>query len=329
MKRTMKRALSLLLSVILSLTAMSAGIFAMAEGEVELVENPVKSISVTDATLITETGGTYEYSPEKWYRYYDNRVNFRMTVEFTDGRRLPYNQINTEAEFGSSKWYSTSYGDQSYENQWKPGNTYQASVTFMGKTAYYNITITDNPIIKLEVTAAKPLIQNVSGYESYTNWNERWFKYDIYSAEISAEIYMADGRVLNSNEINPYEEFGEYAYLELIDDQSPDNQWTPGTHKVTAKYFGVTSEFEVTITENKDNAEFQYVEQGGNVYITDYIRSSETVTVPSEIDGKKVAAITDFNLSHNKNLSFVKKLIIPDGVKSVSYEAMQSLPALE
>ena len=199
----------------------------------------------------------------------------------------------------------------------------------MGKTAYYNITITDNPIIKLEVTAAKPLIQNVSGYESYTNWNERWFKYDIYSAKISAEIYMADGRVLNSNEINPYEEFGEYAYLELIDDQSPDNQWTPGTHKVTAKYFGVTSEFEVTITENKNNAEFQYVEQGGNVYITDYIRSSETVTVPSEIDGKKVAAITDFNLSHNKNLSFVKKLIIPDGVKSVSYEALQSLPALE
>lgn len=301
-----------------------------AECEVELAENPVKSISVTDATLITETGGTYEYSPEKWYRYYDSRVNFRMTVEFTDGRRLPYNQINMEAEFGSSKWYSTSYGDQSYENQWKPGNTYQASVTFMGKTAYYNITITDNPITKLEVTAAKPLIQNVSGSESYTNWNEKWFKYDIYySAEILAKIYMADGRVLNSNEINPYEEFGEYAYLELIDDQSPDNQWMPGTHKVTAKYFGVTSEFEVTITENKDNAEFQYVEQGGNVYITDYIGSSETVTVPSEIDGKKVAAITDFNLSHNKNLSFVKKLIIPDGVRSVSYEALQSLPALE
>lgn len=300
-----------------------------AECEVELAENPVKSISVTDALIITETGGYYEYSPEKWYRYCDNRVTSRMTVEFTDGRILPYIQIDIEKEFGTYRGFDISYSDQSYENQWQTGQPYPASVTFMGKTANYNITITDNPITKLEVTAAKPLIQNVDGSETYTEWNEKWFKYDIYSAEISAKIYMADNRVLDPNEINPYEIFGEYAYLEIIDDQSVDNQWTPGTHTLTAKYFGVTNEFEVTVAENKDNTEFKYIEQGGNVYITDYIGSNETVTVPSEIDGKRVAAITDFDLSHSKDLSFVKKLILPDGVKSVSYDALQSLSALE
>ena len=300
-----------------------------AEFNVEILENPVKNITVTAGKkIIKETNGyfTTDYNGKTWYRYYtDNTSN--LIVTFKDGSSMPYNSINFDEIFGGPRWYSTT-DDQSYENQWDKG-PHKVKIEFMGKSAEYTVEILEKPIKKLEVTAAKPLIQNVSGYESYTNWNERWFKYDIYSAEISVKIYMADGRVLNSNEINPYEEFGEYAYLELIDDQSPDNQWTPGTHRVTAKYFGVTSEFEVTVTENKDNAEFQYVEQGGNVYITDYIGSSETVTVPSEIDGKKVAAITDFNLSHNKNLSFVKKLIIPDGVKSVSYEALQSLSALE
>ena len=87
-------------------------------------------------------------------------------------------------------------------------------------------------------------------YESYdenTNQNVKWYGYK-YTPMF--ELVLSDGTTVESDTDGSVWYNNRWTYMSYEDDQNYDNQWGVGTHTVSGEIFGITTQFNVTITES-------------------------------------------------------------------------------
>ncbi len=77
------------------------------------------------------------------------------------------------------------------------------------------------------------------------------------------------------------------------------------------------------LIENSQD-DFKYVEQDGQVYLTEYIGTATEVTIPNNINGKNVVSIGGI-FSGNKSIT---KVILPDGLKAIEGDAFSECSKL-
>ncbi|MBR5295420.1 MAG: hypothetical protein IKU24_02380, partial [Clostridia bacterium] len=146
--------------------------------DVDIVESPVASVTFKDSKIIEKTNGWYttssiyneetgmwEESPE-YYRY-SSVYPENLVVTMKDGS--VFNGIGFD---WNGTWYSVqAQVEQSYENQWIVGNTYQVNASILGYNFTYGISIVESPIVSMSVDN---LIrrEGVDGYYSSDSYYE-------------------------------------------------------------------------------------------------------------------------------------------------------------
>ncbi|MGN1162112.1 MAG: bacterial Ig-like domain-containing protein, partial [Candidatus Fimenecus sp.] len=284
-----KKILSVLLCLMMIITSMPLAkleLFAVTDVSVD-------SISVADASVIENTHGymatesvynaetdTYE---EKEYYYYNDFTQNVITVYFADGSSFTGTDSELYEQYGESLSFSF---NQSYENQWTVGNTYSVSVSFMGVSSSFNVTITESPVESITV-ADNSVMEGTHGY-----WNNEW----IYNEETGADeevsyycyndytpneitVNFKDGSSFTGAIYELQEQYGEN--VSYSDNQSYENQWTVGnTYPVTVSFMGVSSSFNVTITqspvESIEIADISLIENTHGYWSNERIYNEET-----------------------------------------------------
>ncbi len=225
------------------------------EYTVVIAEDPKKpeSILIEPLSLIERTDGhresrwdetTGEYVLEDTWFCYDIEPK-TVTIHYKDGRAITGTPQEIYETTGS--WIDFT-SDQSYENPWGVG-THTASATFMGVTTEYTIVISETPVESISIEPLT-MIEGTHGYYGY--WDEtagkyvEWFYYDIEPETLT--IHYKDGSVFTGT---PYELSEAKGYsIEFDSDQSIENLWGVGTHTATATFMGVSTQYEIVITEN-------------------------------------------------------------------------------
>lgn len=237
MKRTMKRALSLLLSVILSLTAMSTGIFATAEGEdIDYIEAVAQRQLIEDADL--EYDGYFNtelQKPVSYTKYFVSRTKPTITVHYKNGSTKSLNYWDVEFK-----------DDQTAENKWSTG-PHTFTGTYNGISFTLNAEVAETPIEEITVTKKLKVFKEVDGNLTRDSMDgPQWFRYEpgFYSV---IDIKLRNGKKLTYGKFNMEEEFGYYYSTSLsLDSQSYENQWQTGnTYKTSVTFMGKTAECEV------------------------------------------------------------------------------------
>ena len=293
-----------------------------AEYAVEVVENPVESISVkptASAKCVENVDGAWNYyENNKWFEYRYCISHESIIVNFKDKRSIPLNSIDTNTEFG--EYYGLSYGDnQSYDNQWGLG-THKVTVEFMGRTAEYDVEVVENPIDRIEAKATKAISENIDGWWEYSE-NGKWFRYDLNACKPIITVYYKNGDYCDAQYIE--------RNLSINDGQSAETPWTVGENTVTVSYMGVSTAFGVSVEEYTGGTEFGFVDENGKIYITNYYGSNTDVIIPAAIGGNPVVGITDLKNKNGVGAENIISLTIPDSVTSVTAAAFYSLSNLE
>lgn len=185
------------------------------------------------------------------YFYYDIYSELQFTVKFSDGEEF------TDSGWGF--WYGDEYyefeveTDQSYNNQWTVGNTYNADVSVSDITMQVPVTVVKSPVSKIEVEPFS-IVEGTEGYlTSDYDWEtdeetEEYFYYE-FDHILPCTVTWTDGTTSVKDGYDVV--YGDDWYTFGIDtNQSYDNQWKAGnTYTVSVSLMGVTAEADVTIEE--------------------------------------------------------------------------------
>ena len=256
--------------------------FCEASYSVEIITLPIEEIIFEPVVKMEGTGGTWDeewdYDGEndediyigEYYRYY--QTNWNYTVKFSDGTEdfvydSDYYEYDEPGFYYNDQWITIEFtSDQSYENQWTPGNTYQVKATVGTYQTTYDVTITSIPI---ESIVFEPIKRNVQtkGYWSYTDyWDEEtgsWKEgsyYRYYDGNYNFTVKFSDGTedyVRTAYEDDYGDESTGFYYddqwipIEFTSNQSYNNQWKAGnTYKVTATAGTYQTTYDFTINES-------------------------------------------------------------------------------
>ena len=192
-------AFVLVFSIMLSMFSMGFSFSASA-----LTADDIKSFEIQPITIIEGTNGytTSGYDSEtgqyvKYYRY--SLYNFTYNIEFDDGT------VRSGSNSGfsyNSEWYSFDFrSEQSYENQWLPGNTYTAQVSVLGKTVDVSVEIINTPIKSLEISP-KTIVEGTNGYTASGYDSEKHEYIDYY--------YYWESNICTYKEYLPYLILSQY-----------------------------------------------------------------------------------------------------------------------
>ena len=214
-------------------------------------QSPIASIVVDRITHTQYTNGHWNedgywdendnwVSTGRYYHYSTYPQN--ITITYTDGRVVSGNPDEIEKQTGIRPQFDALQGGDS---PWGIGD-HTATLTFMGKTVEYIISIEESNIAS--VTA--PDITHIEGTGGW--WNEYYeddavagyyYYYNCMPDEIT--VTYKDGSSITGTR----EEIGQQTgwYPEIMVNQGPDNQWGVGTYSVTVSYMGATGEFAVVI----------------------------------------------------------------------------------
>ena len=254
-----------------------------AEVPVTITESPIKSIEVEPITLYEGLDGynEYDYNPEtdeydlKYFNYTpQQRINYTLTLN--DGSTIE--GTGNKFEYNDVSYYLDYHTDQSYENQWTVGNTYNMTVFFNDISTEVPITIVKAPFKSIEVKPVSVIEKTSGGYirDYDPETDEPSPEYYCYHPEGSAEftITLNDGTTIDGKDYRFTFEGKDY-YLSWETDQSYENQWTVGnTYNMTASFNDLTANVPVTIIENPfKSIEVKPItikEFTNGTYLTDY-----------------------------------------------------------
>ena len=262
---------------------------------VTITESPVESIVIADTSIIENSHGywsnesiyneeTGTYEEVSYYRYSDF-ISGAITVNFKDGSSFTGTQNELYKQYGESVSFTD---NQSYENRWIGGNTYPVTISFMGCSGTLNVTITESPVLSIEV-ADVSLVEGSHGYwrndwiyneETGTSDEVSYYYYNDYTPD-AITVNFKDGSSFTGTEYELSEQFGES--ITILDNQSYENQWTVGnTYPVTFSFMGYSGTFNVTITESPVEsmviADTSIIENSHGYWRNDWIYNEETGT---------------------------------------------------
>ena len=251
---------------------------------VTIIENPVQSIRVVslpnrteyfvgiDATKETSVDYQYDESGDlieierDYYSCPINEEELEIEVCFTDGSKKV---VNCSYEFKSNgRYYWININQEADEdriNEWKLGEN-KISVTFMGRTASFNVNLTENPYSGIEFTKL-----NIK--ESYIQ-NEY---IDIYGSEIT--VYLKNG---------------ESQKFVINEEENYNKKWSVDS--------GVLNNYTWYLSQEDTNAEFSYLGYTIDIPIVrsnKRIDSFQFITEPQSFD----AVGSEFALNYSDGTS--------------------------
>ena len=256
--------------------------------QVVVERSPLESITFTPVSVVEYTNGSYRefwdeetQSYQDYYRYSTGDLMYKSTytATMTDGTVLTGNDTGFRY---NDNWYSFSYSaSQSYTNRWTAGNTYEITVSVLGKTATVPVTIEESPLESITFTPVS-VVENTGG-DKNSYWDEEtqsYLEYYWYSASslVQQSTYTAtftDGTVLTRGDEGCY---GDGFYYEDVwygfsysTDQSYENQWTVGnTYEVTVRIMGQAVTVPATIQEAPSHGPLNMGENFVDISMTNY-----------------------------------------------------------
>lgn len=266
---------------------------------VTILEAP-KAVSVTAEPFkfIEGMGG---YNLGDYYQY--NVFASATTVEVTlnDGTVL--------RNAGNSSIYYNGYSfpinlsiEQSASRPLLPGNTYAATLSVLGATCTVPVTIIATPATSIEVLEVEPVY--TIDYYYIQNGN---YIYNIPDFNVKVTFENGDEVIMNRPTWST-------STFSCSDNQSQTPWTVGGENLVTVSFMGVSTQFSVELIEKN----FKYTVQDGVAYITGCFPTSESLVIPSEIDGYTVKGVTSFYPARKT----IKELTIPDSVTYISESAL-------
>ena len=228
----------------------------VVEGNIERIEiildEPIEIIQNTEGYYSTRWN-TPQGNAEEYFHYYigDDAVNLfynysvSLKVYYKDGTDAVYSGNEIYNTFG--KW--PSFSTSQYDSPWEPG-TNTATISFMGKSAAFNVEIIESPVDYFTVTTSKPqIIENADGWWS-NSWNNNiFFAYSFNPNDLTITVHYNDGRGTVSYSGSEIGELTGY-HLEVRNADQWNEPWGIGNHIFTVDWYGKTAVFDVEIIEN-------------------------------------------------------------------------------
>lgn len=211
-----------------------------------------KNFSIDDIEIIQFTNGYYteDYDGGKdeyveWYNY-DYSSKIVGTATLADG---------STADIDDAWIYTNDVNitdDQSVNNQWGLGS-HQVTAELEGIKTTFNVNIVKSPVKSIEINDID-IVEYTSGY--YTKDYDydkdeyvEWYKYNDF--DVRGTITFNDGTSCDiSYGSYGFEYKDTYYTFDFENDQSYENQWDIGTHKVVAKALGFETSFNCNIKES-------------------------------------------------------------------------------
>ena len=154
------------------------------EMEVEIVENPIESISArATSTVIEGTNGyiNYKITNEEYYHYYEDRFDAEITVNYKDSSSFVGTAYDIEEELGISPFFSSNQ----YQEPWGIGK-HIVTVKIGQNSCEMEVEIVDNPIESISAVARNTIFEGTNGYWENEDTDEEYYHYK--ESSVDAEI---------------------------------------------------------------------------------------------------------------------------------------------
>ncbi len=230
----MKKILATIMAIVMALSVCSTNLLCGTVSAEAIVENPIQEIEIEDITIIEGTNGSYS---DGVYEYHTPTLS--GVVTFKDG---------TTEEFWGSRitiddvWYGV-YAEDWYSKPLIVGKTYEFTVSLMGVSDTFNVTIVESPIDKIEINDVT-IIEGTNG-----SYSDGVYEYD--TPTLSGVVTFKDG---TTQEFQYYIDIDDVWYWVSIDNwysQQYEQPLTVGnTYEFTGTLMGVSDTFNVTIVES-------------------------------------------------------------------------------
>lgn len=226
--------------------------------DVEVAENPIANIEVlVDGVLYAgaQDATYYEWDDELQQDVAHKEFSLGsiisgIKVTTTDGVTETY--ADTTAMYDAYGEWAFIDTDQSADNVWGVG-THKGTITFLGKTFEFGISVVENPIANIEVSFNTLYAGAQNG--EYYEWDdetaqETVYKYYYLENYISSiKVTTTDGEIETYTDV--YDLYNVYGgSFDIATDQSAEVVWGEGIHKGTVTYLGKTYEFVVEVLAN-------------------------------------------------------------------------------
>ncbi len=253
LNKNIKRTISFFLSVVLIFSC--CGICAMADTEktinfisVELSKNFVYEGATEENVLEVNPNSLSEFVNFQGYNISSLISSYR--VYYSDGSFTTHGMF-----FDQNTFFRVISGQN--DNPWGTGRhqvrvvLLQGGTNILAETGFF-VEVRMHPIKEISCVATKDLIEGKTEQRHYfdnvTGQPMIFDAYSIYNAEPLFTVADSNGGTSQLTSQQIYQRFGENP--QFIDDQSPNNKWGIGSHKVTASIMGKTCDFEVRVIEN-------------------------------------------------------------------------------
>ncbi len=201
-----------------------------------VVENPIESVSASDTQIYENTCGHYDVY---WNNYlYDYITPNEITVNFKDGTTFTGTDYELFEEYGYNVSISTEQKDW---EAWSANNTYQGSVTVLGVTSTFNISIIENPISSITLIGDDHIsvLEHTRGSWETENGIEYYYYSDfisLFEENATFEVELKTGETFTATVDDLYDLYGNIYYNFS---QYSGNQWLPNQeNKVTLEIMG-------------------------------------------------------------------------------------------
>ncbi len=233
-----------------------AGSFTVA-----VTTSNIASLTIKDVSIFENTNGHIETSYNEktgewdleWFCY-EIPGTIEFDVNLSDGSSISKGQAGAPGISYNDEWYwLNAYTNQSYENQWTAGNTYQVTGEILGVKSTFNVTIVPCPIKSITVNPVNVIEHSIGMWESY--WDEErqenveYYNYWWWN-NATATITFNDDSYVETQLSNGIEYNGNH-YSFVYNDTQYGKPWTVGnTYTASASILGKTFDVPVTITES-------------------------------------------------------------------------------
>lgn len=241
----MKKLISIILTAILLASCLPLSLFTAAATD----ENDIAYIQIADVEVVEGTGGamvTNHLTGEEYYNYWPEA--YEIIIYFNDPSREPlictpyelYDVLGLDIQY--------TFEEQTFENPWEVG-TYEIQASVGNAHTTFNYTIVQNPVASIlinDIVATEGTMGylNTSGGEG----NE-YYHYWPYAKEVTVFFNDPDRAPLTCSVSDVYGIYGdEIRYLH--EEQSAENPWEVGSHKITAHLGNISTTFNFIIEES-------------------------------------------------------------------------------